>query len=422
MLFSGLLLFIFLQIIRPQDFVPGLQGVRLVLYLMVTLLIGLLFSPIEKNLIKSPQDKYTGMFLASIVLSTLSLFWLSYILDTAIETIKTALMYYFIVMVVVNEDRFRKTVWTIVVLMGWVALMGVLQYYGYDITGAGMGFAADKGVWQIKGIGNFDNPNDLAYSTVLVVPFALGLLFQTKAFLGRIIALGLLVVSTYCIYLTKSRGGQVALAAAFGTWIYLWTNNPKRKRQIMFLAITGIIAVGVTQSAGYREDQSAMGRIESWAEGWQLLKGHPIIGVGKGQFREYHKVDTHNSYVRAGAELGLLGLYAYMGIIYAVALTIFSEQKPVVDEKWRPYYAGFGAFFVSYIVASIFSTRTYDLIFLICVALVGAMGRLALGGTDKVSAEGVLFPTETVHLWNKNIFGITIAVVIAWYLFLRQVW
>ena len=72
--------------------------------------------------------------------------------------------------------------------------------------------------------------------------------------------------------------------------------------------------------------------------------------------------------------------------------------------------------------ASAFSTRTYDLIFLICVALVGALGRLALKETDAVSAEGVLFPAVTAHLWNKNVFGITIAVLIAWYLFLRQVW
>ena len=422
MLFFGLLLFIFLQIIRPQDFVPGLQGSRLVLYLMVALLIGLLFSPIEKKLIKSPQDKYTSVFLASIVLSTLSLFWLSYILDTAMETIKTALMYYFIVIVVDKESRFEKTVWTMVILMGWVALMGVLQYHGYDITGAGMLFSPDKGGWQIKGIGNFDNPNDLAYSVVLIAPFALGLLFDTKAFMGRIIALILLIVSIYCIYLTKSRGGQVALAASLGTWFYLWINNPKRKRQLVFIAIAGVLAVAVAQSTGYREDESAMGRVEAWAEGWQLLKSNPIVGVGKGQFREHHKRDTHNSYVRAGAELGLLGLYAYIGMIYAVALAILSVQKPVVDEKWRRYYAGFGAFFVSYIAASVFSTRTYDLIFLICVALVGTMGRLALGDSDEVSAEGVLFPTETAHIWNKNIFGITIAVLIAWYLFLRQVW
>ena len=422
MLFFGLLLFMFIQIIRPQDFVPGLQGARLALYLMVSLLIGLLFSPVEKKLFKSPHDKYAGMFFVAIVLSTFTLFWLSYIVDTATETLKIAMVYYFIVMVVNNEDRFRKTILTMVTLMGFVALMGVLQSHGYDITGAGMSFAADKGVWQIRGIGNFDNSNDLAYSVVLVVPFALGFLFQTKGFLGRILSLLLLSVSIYCIYLTKSRGGQIAMAASLASWVYFWTKNPKRRRQLIIFAITGVIAVAVFQATGYREDESAMGRVEAWAEGWQLLKSSPIIGVGKGQFIEYHKRDTHSSYVRAGAELGLLGLYAFMGMIYAVGLTILKIQKTSGDDKWRPYYSGFGAFFVSYIAGSAFSTRTYDLIFLMCVALVGALGRLALYDTDEVSAEGVLFPTETAHIWNKNIFGITIAVLIAWYLFLRQVW
>jgi len=285
-----------------------------------------------------------------------------------------------------------------------------------------MAFDPEKGIWRIKGIGNFDNPNDLAYSAVLVVPFTLGFLFQTKAFMGRVIALVLLIVSIYCIYLTKSRGGQVALAASLASWLYFWTKNPKRKRQLIIFATTGVIAMAVLQSTGYREDESAMGRVEAWDKGWQLLKSHPIIGVGKEQFIEHHKKDTHSSYVRAGAELGLLGLYAFIGMIYAVGLTILNLQKSNIDEKWRSYYAGFGAYFVSYIAASVFSTRTYDLVFLICVALSGAMGRFALGDTDEVSTEGVLFPAQTARLWNKNVFGITIAVLVAWYLFLRQVW
>jgi len=422
MLFFGLCFFIFLQIIRPQDFVPGLQGVRLVLYLMIALLIGLLFSPTEKKFLRSPQDRYAGVFFLSIVFSALSLLWISYIIDTSIDTLKSALIYYSIIIIVNNEERFRTVVWTMVVLMGVVGMMGVLQYYGYDITGAGMGWAADKGVWQIKGIGNFDNPNDLAYSVVLVVPFAMGFIFQSGGILGRLTGVILLATTIYCIYLTRSRGGQIAFAACLFSWVYFWIKSPRRKRQIIIFAITAIMAAAVVQATGYREDESAMGRIEAWSKGWQLLKAHPIIGTGKGQFIEHHKKDTHNSFVRAGAELGLFGLYAYIGMIYAVALTILTIQKEPVDEKWRPYHAGFGAFFVSYIAASALSTRTYDLIFLICVALVGPLGRLTLRDTDEVSPEGVLFPVETAHLWNKNIFGITIAVLILWYIFLRQVW
>ena len=421
MLFFGLLLYLFTQIIRPQDFIPGLQGVRLVLYLMVVLLIGLLFSPVERKLIRSPQDKYAGLFFVAIVLASFSQFWLSNILDSAIQTMKVAMIYYFIVIVTDSEGRFEKAVLTMVILMSFVALMGILQYHGYDITGAGMDFDSQKAMWRIKGIGNFDNPNDLAYSVVFIIPFALGYLFGARSILVRLASTILLLISVYCIYLTRSRGGQVALVACLSSWVYFWIKDPKRKRQLILFAITGVMAVAVMQATGYREDESAMGRIEAWATGWQLLKSNPIIGVGRGQFREHHKRDTHSSYVRAGSELGLLGLYAFMGMIYAVGLTVLNVQKPDVNPKWRPYYAGFGAFFASYVAASVFSTRTYDLIFLTCVALVGALGRLALANTDEVS-EGVLFPAQTAHLWNKNVFGITIAVLIAWYLFLRQVW
>lgn len=177
------------------------------------------------------------------------------------------------------------------------------------------------------------------------------------------------------------------------------------------------------RAAGYREDESAMGRIESWAEGWQLLKTHFLIGVGKEQFREYHSVDTHNSFVRAATELGLFGLYAFVGMIYGAGLTIFRLQEhPEKNIRWRAYYASFGGFLTAYVAASAFSTRTYELLFFICVAFVGILGRLALTDTDVVSVDGVLFPNETAHVWNKNVFGLTVAVLIAWYLFLRQVW
>ena len=422
MLFFGLLIFIFLQIIRPQDFVPGLEGARLVLYLMVILLTALLFTPIEKKIFRSPQDKFAGLFFFSFVLSTLTVFWISSTIDTAIQTMKTALMYYFVVIVVDTEVKFIRAVWTMIVLMTIVAFMGVLQYHGYDITGAGMRWAVNKMAWQIYGIGYFNNPNDLAYSTVLSVPFGLSLLFQARSIITRFGGLAIVSISLYCIYLTRSRGGQISLAVCLFAWAYFWIRSPKRKKQMVVLAGLGVLAVAFVQATGYREDGSAMGRIEAWAEGWNLLKSHPIIGVGKEQFIQHHKLDTHNSYVRAGAELGLVGLYAYTAVIYSVMLTIFKVEARPESLRWRWYYAGFGGFVMSYIAGSVFSTRTYNPIFLLCVALVGVLGRFALKNSGEVSSEGVLFPNITAHLWNKNAFGITIAILITWYLFLRQVW
>jgi len=389
---------------------------------MAIMLTALLFNPIEKKLFRSPQDKYAGMFFISMVLSTLAQFWISNTINVAIQTLKVAATYYLFIIILDSEVRFKRAVWSLVVLMTIVALMGVLQYHGYDITGAGMGWSAFKSVWQIYGTGYFNNPNDLAYSTVLVVPFGLGLIFQAKGFAGRFGGLVITVISLYCIYLTRSRGGLVALAACLFSWAYFWIENPKRKKQMIVFALLAVFAVASVQAGNYREDRSAMGRIEAWQEGWQMLKNHPIAGVGFEQFREHHSIDTHNSYVRAAAELGLVGLYSYVGMVSMVLFTIIRIAARPENKRWRFYYAGFGGFVVSYLLASLFSTRTYDPILLMCIALVGILGRFSLKNSGEVSTEGVLFPKMTAHLWNKNIFGITIAILISWYLFLRQVY
>jgi putative inorganic carbon (hco3(-)) transporter len=419
MLFFGFLIFLFLQIIRPQDFVPGLAGTRLVLYLMAILLFVLLFSPIDKRFLKSPQDKFAGIFFLAIAISTFSQFWVSYMVETAIYSLKAASMFYFAVIVCGEEKKIKIATWVTVFFMALVGLMGVLQYHGINITGAVMQYSAVKQAWQIYGIGNFDNPNDLAYSVILVVPFSLGLLFQTKKFLVRLSALILVALSLYCIYLTRSRGGQIALGACLGTWTYFWISNKEWKKRLIVLASTAIIALLVFQATGYREDESAMGRIDAWAAGWVELKSNPITGVGKGRFGEYHSRDTHSSYVKTGVETGLMGLYGFVGLIYFCVVTMFKIDASRDRLKWRIYSSGYGSFLISYIIASIFSTRSYDLVFLICAAFTGVLGRISLQEPD-VSNEGVLFPE--VRLLNKNAFGLSIGVLLLWYIFLRTVW
>ena len=418
MLFFGVLILIFLQVIRPQDFVPGLLYLPLVQYSMLFFLTLLLFSPIEKRPLRTPQDKFVGVFFIATILSTFTVFWISYMFEVFLYAMKAGLIYFFVIIAVLDEGKLKGAIWTMVVLMAVVGLMGIMQFHGYDITGAGMGWAPTKQAWQIKGIGNFDNPNDLAYSVVFVVPFGLGLLFQSKGFITRIIGLILVALSIYCIYLTRSRGGQLALGASIVTWAYLWVRSPKWRKAILVVSAVSLFVLFTIQTRGFREDASAMGRVDAWSEAWQLVKSHPVKGVGKDQFREYYGLDTHNSYVRAGAELGLIGLFAFVGILYYTAFTLFRVWQKARPETWRIYYCGLASFITSFLVASSFSTRTYDLIILLSVALTSVLGRLSLKETSMVSSEGILF--EESRILDKTVFGFTSLVLIAWYLFLRR--
>ncbi|MEW6258923.1 MAG: O-antigen ligase family protein [Thermodesulfobacteriota bacterium] len=422
MLFFGLLFFIFLIIIRPQDFVAGVKDTRLVFYTMGVLLPAWFMAPFEKKLFQSPQDRFVLLFYCWFVMSTLTLFWIAYTVETFTETLKLALIYYFTVTIVDSEQRLKTACWTMVFFMSLVALMGVLQYYGIDWTGAGMMWSDDKQVWQIRGIGFFDNPNDLAYSVVLVVPFMLGLFFATDSVLVRAAAFSVLYLNAYCIYLTRSRGGQLALGVCLLTWTYLWLTDPVWKKRIRVVVLIGILVIFSVQTGGYRDDESAMGRIEAWVAGFAMMQAHPLLGVGKGQFLEYFPRDAHNSYVRAGAELGVVGLYAFIGILFFSFMSLRHAPSETLHIKWRLYHSSMGSFLASFAVASLFSSRIYDAVFMTVVSLTGILGRLM---SQEAQEEGIEeLPTVLVEkgVWNKQVFGLTIATIVVWKLFLVQVW
>lgn len=415
MLFSGLILFIFLIIIRPQDYVLFVRGLPLVFVVMGTVLAAWFLSPVDKRVLRTAQDKYMLLMFVMMVVSTVQVGWIQYLIGTFVETLKMALIYLFITTIVDTEERFRSISWIIMILMTLVAAMGVLQFYGYDIVGNGMYWASDKQAWQIRGAGNFDNPNDLAYSVVLVVPFALGA-FLRGDFIQKACSGVMLLVSTYCIYLTNSRGGQLALVFSLMVFLVFWVNSPKIKKLAVIVGVVVVLIAFSIETGDYRDDESSMGRVEAWVKGMNLLQQHPLLGVGKDQFREYHKRDTHNSYVRAGAELGLPGLFAFLGVILFSMRNFLLLLKSDEYSQNRHYIVGLFSFLGGYAVASIFSTRTYDIIFLTVVALSSALCRIA--AKESQFEDG----SFTVKMLNRSTVGLTIGVLLTWKFFLMQVW
>lgn len=411
MLFFGVLIFISLIVIRPQDFVPGFMGTRIVFYVMGFMSFAWLISNIKKELIRTQLDKFVIFFLIWCSVSTISTHWVSYVVAKSIEQLKVLLIYFFVITVVNTRSRFNIALWYIVGCMFLVAAMGILQAYGIDLTGAGIGWAADKGVWQIRGAGNFDNPNDLAYSVVLIVPFALGRLLEGPGLVVRFVCTGALATALYCIYLTHSRGGLLALAVCLAFWLFTWVKSPTWKRVALVVCLVGVVAAFSLQTRGYRDDQSSMGRVYAWVAGMEMITSHPLLGVGKDQFLEHHERDSHSSYVRAGAETGFVGLYAFVGILFTL---FWFLKRPEISSsgEMRIYHSGFAAFFSSFAVGSIFSTRTYDIIFLVMAAMFGALLRLQLP-ESKLSSG---------NFWNRNVAISTVAVLIIWKVFLLQTW
>lgn len=412
MLFGGLLCFLFLIIVRPQDFLPGFMGTRIVLYVMGSMLVAWLVSDVKKDILRTQLDKFIAFFLIWCAISTINTQWISYVAEISIEQLKLLLIYFFVVTVINTKSRFNFVLWYIVVLMVGVALMGVLQAHDIDLTGAGRLWAADKEIWQIRGAGNFDNPNDLAYSVVLIVPFVLGKLVEGPGIAARLFSFAALATAIYCIYLTHSRGGTLALVVCIALWFLSWVKSSMVKRVALVGSLCVVLVAFSLQTSGYREDRSSMGRVDAWVAGMEMLQSHPILGVGKNQFREHYIRDSHNSYVRAGAETGLIGLYAFVGILYTLFQLLKRPEYSSFSGEMQIYYSGFIGYFASFVVGSIFSTRTYDIVFLVMTAILGAFFRVYVPPSVWMLGK----------LWNGNVLLVTLTTVVVWKIFLIQVW
>jgi hypothetical protein len=89
-------------------------------------------------------------------------------------------------------------------------------------------------------------------------------------------------------------------------------------------------------SAGAGADRTAL-----WSEGLQLLKAHPLFGVGMGAMPDFTETNhtAHNSVVVCAAELGLCGLYFWCMFLFPTlrdVLTISSPANVNESEQSEP--------------------------------------------------------------------------------------
>ena len=116
----------------------------------------------------------------------------------------------------------------------------------------------------------------------------------------------------FTIFQTQSRGGLVA--AMLVPAIYLL-----RRYGPVSLIPAGVVALPVLLlggRSGEAADVSTQMRYEAWATGLDMFHHSPIFGVGPRMFGEHHFLTAHNSFVLTLAELGLVGMFLFVCVLY----------------------------------------------------------------------------------------------------------
>lgn len=166
---------------------------------------------------------------------------------------------------------------------------------------------------RVRYRGEIQDPNELAL-TISCGGLALLIAFiQRKRNMRWVVFGGLGVVMVlWTVLMTQSRGGLIVALAVPGVY---FVKRYGVSGLVLGAAIaTPLLAMG--GRSGESAQQSTELRYEAWARGLQMFKESPVFGVGARQFAEHHSMTAHNSFVLALAELGFVGMFLFVMLLY----------------------------------------------------------------------------------------------------------
>ncbi len=391
--FVGLLTFTWLAYMRAQDLCWGFaRSQRFSLWVGLVMILGWAVHEAGKRPFTRRDFRATMMILL-LILTTISLALAtdqsSYVITRYVEYAKIIVVALFTLGQVDSRKRLKLMLLTIALSLGFFGIKGGIH-----------GILTGGGTIQRGPGGMLEDNNDFALALVMNVPLMLYLgLEGSKPWMRRLAITGV-VLTMGTITLTHSRGAFLALA---GVMLLLWLRSRRKGMGAMilvgaalafFVVLPKHVRSRIASIGHYKQDSSAMGRLQAWQIAFREIKAYPILGVGIrnyqvhwDEFKEgivsgeaYAKV-AHNSYLQVWAEGGTIAFLVYLAMLFSSFATLRKLRRLGMKTRggeWISNYARmFEASLLGYMIGATFLNRGhFDLIYHL-VALVAAFRLIA---------------------------------------------
>lgn len=389
--FAGLFFFTLLLYLRPNETFPELFGTFPIVKIVAIITLLAYFAS-KLGL----AERLTIWPLELKMLAVITLLGVAFIpiasspkdsIDVLTDTfLKVVTIFILMINLLDTRERLRSIMRLVVICGTVLAVLAILSYMEGKFTIVTKGDEGSVVGLRISGAvgGIFGNPNDLATSLDLLIPLAVALAMMRRG-LARAAYFACAVLLCMGVMVTFSRGGFLGLVAT-GGWM-MWKIG-RRNRALTAMAFVLLLGVFLmVMPAGYSNRitsifDSSSDPTGSSQERRNLLErardvasNHLIFGVGMGNYPIYslHERRAHNSFLELSAELGVVGLIAYLTMIFAplrslrrIGREIAQSQKDSAsadhdNDQRETYYfsAAFQASLVAYIVCSCFGSIQY---------------------------------------------------------------
>jgi len=331
----GVVAYYTLGILAPQNiWFWVFRGTRIQYYIALTTMLGFILSFVQKKinfaLLKDKQNLLMVILWISFAVS----YYInpfghnknsSVALDSSylLSLANRIFLFYFISILLI--DNAQKLHWLVIVLLFstiyysyWANDMYLSGYWTGRLSGPSGGgggiYANDNafaalfvvGTPYLYYMGNYYKLKPLKYFLFAIIPFAWHSVFLTgsrSAFLG-------ICVSSLFIVLKSRKKIQGILFVLFLVIAFLWQGGTVMQER------SGTISQ-------YHRDKSSEDRIAIWKVSIQIIKDHPITGVGIGNFMsaiaEYSDLKplvAHNTFIQLAVECGLFAGVCYLLLVF----------------------------------------------------------------------------------------------------------
>jgi putative inorganic carbon (HCO3(-)) transporter len=374
--FYGLIIYLVLLYIRPQDFVPALERLRIMLILATAIIVIFFIHQTVRrariSIFGTRQNILMFLLLVIVPFSDIvnGRFAESY--DGLNEFLTVFLLFFLIVNIVDDEDKFRKVCWVLVSLTVLISINGIIMHF----QGTGLAGSTPVEGTRVRWIGIFGDPNDYALVINSFFPFLLVTLFdKTVSKWARFLILIGVLISVLTLYYTNSRGGFLAFLCIIGIF------SVKRWGLLKGMAVGAIfLAAGIAMAPSRMGnlspyEVSAAGRVNSWIDGLVYLKLHPLFGIGFQNFGEYSTLAAHSAFIKCMAELGGIGYFMWMALLYTSytdVMKVSGKRNGTIVQKRNVYerYADILQLsLIGFVASAVFLSQTFMPVLYILVAL-----------------------------------------------------
>ncbi|MFA5700864.1 MAG: O-antigen ligase family protein [Desulfuromonas sp.] len=236
---------------------------------------------------------------------------------------------------------------------------------------------------RLEGIGgaDFAEANFFAAFMAAMLPL-IGIMFLRSRVVGKLYYAVCGAFTANAMILCRSRGAFLGLIAGAVAALFFIPRNYRKHLIVLLLAgIVGIVYLSddsfiqriMSISTDQSEmDESSASRIRLWKAGVQMVTSHPL-GIGPGNWYqtigryipEYEGKDSHSTYVKCLAELGLIGMAVFMLLIlqaYQNLRQVYIQRHklpPSEEEEFTHFYFAIIVSIVIFLTCALTITMVY---------------------------------------------------------------